>query len=181
MTAKTEGLSPVLRRQHPVAARARTPHRASDHGSEAFPDAVPSLPSGEKQCPLAHPSANTTAAVNPLLDHLAPLPRQSPLEGRGAARSTSPGPRPSGPPAMTAFKPVESALVDDVDVVEHEPTDATRRLLRLMRTGAIDETIARELGVSIRTVHRRITRLQNLLGARSRFQLGVVACERGWV
>jgi len=85
---------------------------------------------------------------------------------------------------MTAFKPVESTLApdaEDVDVVEREPTDATRHLLRLMRTGAIDETIARELRVSLRTVHRRITRLQNLLGARSRFELGVVACERGWV
>jgi DNA-binding NarL/FixJ family response regulator len=85
---------------------------------------------------------------------------------------------------MTAFKPVGLAMspaVEDVDAVEREPTDATRHLLRLMRTGAIDETIARELGVSLRTVHRRITRLQNLLGARSRFQLGVIACERGWV
>jgi len=71
--------------------------------------------------------------------------------------------------------------VEDGESVDREPTDATRSLLRLMRTGAIDETIARELGVSLRTVHRRITRLQHLLGARSRFQLGVVACERGWV
>lgn len=74
-----------------------------------------------------------------------------------------------------------SSVVEDMDAVELEPTAATRHLLRLMRTGAIDETIARELGVSLRTVHRRITRLQNLLGARSRFQLGVIACERGWV
>lgn len=75
--------------------------------------------------------------------------------------------------------PVEEDV--DADVVDIEPTPATQRLLRLMRTGAIDETIARELGVSLRTVHRRITRLQNLLGVRSRFQLGVTACERGWV
>ncbi len=67
------------------------------------------------------------------------------------------------------------------EAVNLEPTPATRRLLRLMRTGAIDETIARELGVSLRTVHRRITHLQNLLGARSRFQLGVIASELGWV
>lgn len=74
-----------------------------------------------------------------------------------------------------------SSVLEDAEDVELEPTAATRRLLRLMRTGAIDETIARELGISLRTVHRRITRLQNLLGARSRFQLGVIACERGWV
>jgi DNA-binding NarL/FixJ family response regulator len=85
---------------------------------------------------------------------------------------------------MTTFRPAELTMppgVDDMDAVDREPTAATRRLLRLMRTGAIDETIARELGISLRTVHRRITRLQNLLGVRSRFQLGVIACERGWV
>lgn len=74
-----------------------------------------------------------------------------------------------------------SAVEEDADEAGLEPTDATRRLLLLMRTGAIDEAIARELGVSLRTVHRRITRLQDLLGVRSRFQLGVIACERGWV
>lgn len=93
----------------------------------------------------------------------------------------------TGPRAMTAFRPAGLTMshvvedVDAMDAVDLEPTVATQRLLRLMRTGAIDETIARELGVSLRTVHRRITRLQNLLGARSRFQLGVIACERGWV
>ncbi|MEV8438006.1 LuxR C-terminal-related transcriptional regulator [Actinosynnema sp. NPDC051121] len=85
---------------------------------------------------------------------------------------------------MTTFEPTGSTMspvVEHLGSVELEPTAGTRRLLRLMRTGAIDETIARELGVSLRTVHRRITRLQNLLGARSRFELGVIACERGWV
>ncbi|QQQ73954.1 hypothetical protein IOD16_22245 [Saccharothrix sp. 6-C] len=78
-------------------------------------------------------------------------------------------------------RPTMSAAGRDVGEVDLEPTDETRRLLLLMRTGAIDEAIARELGVSLRTLHRRITRLQNLLGVRSRFQLGVIACERGWV
>lgn len=85
---------------------------------------------------------------------------------------------------MTTFKPAGLTMApdaEDLDAVDREPTAATRSLLRLMRTGAIDETIARELGISLRTVHRRITRLQNLLGVRSRFQLGVIACERGWV
>ncbi|WP_158852927.1 LuxR C-terminal-related transcriptional regulator [Saccharothrix deserti] len=85
---------------------------------------------------------------------------------------------------MTTFEPAGSTMspvAEDVDAVDLEPTAATLRLLQLMRTGAIDETIARELGVSLRTVHRRITRLQNLLGVCSRFQLGVIACERGWV
>lgn len=82
---------------------------------------------------------------------------------------------------MTTFEPAELTMSPVVADVDLEPTAETRHLLRLMRTGAIDEAIARELGVSPRTVHRRITRLQSLLGARSRFQLGVIACERGWV
>lgn len=62
-----------------------------------------------------------------------------------------------------------------------EPTEETRQLLALMRTGATDRAIARELGVSERTVHRRIARLQTLLGAHSRFQLGVFAASRKWL
>ncbi|NUS62020.1 MAG: AsnC family transcriptional regulator [Saccharothrix sp.] len=50
-----------------------------------------------------------------------------------------------------------------------------------MRTGATDRAIARELGVSERTVHRRIARLQALLGAHSRFQLGVFVAARKWL
>ncbi|MFI6060373.1 hypothetical protein [Streptomyces sp. NPDC051286] len=38
-----------------------------------------------------------------------------------------------------------------------------------------------ELGVSERTVARRIARLQEVLGAQTRFQLGVQAGRRGWL
>ncbi|MDG9674589.1 LuxR C-terminal-related transcriptional regulator [Micromonospora sp. DH14] len=62
-----------------------------------------------------------------------------------------------------------------------EPTAATQRLLALLTAGLTDEAIARDLGVSNRTVHRRVSRLQELLGARSRFQLGVQASRRGWL
>jgi DNA-binding CsgD family transcriptional regulator len=65
--------------------------------------------------------------------------------------------------------------------VGKEPTVATRRLLRLMRTGATDRAIARELDVSLRTLNRRIARLQSLLGVQSRFQLGVLAAELRWL
>ncbi|WP_086664983.1 LuxR C-terminal-related transcriptional regulator [Lentzea kentuckyensis] len=65
--------------------------------------------------------------------------------------------------------------------VGKEPTVATRRLLRLMRTGATDRAIARELDVSLRTLNRRIARLQSLLGVQSRFQLGVLAAELEWL
>ncbi|SDF39101.1 regulatory protein, luxR family [Lentzea fradiae] len=62
-----------------------------------------------------------------------------------------------------------------------EPTPATRQLLRLMCTGATDRAIARELDVSLRTLNRRIARLQSLLGVQSRFQLGVLAAELQWL
>jgi DNA-binding CsgD family transcriptional regulator len=65
--------------------------------------------------------------------------------------------------------------------VGKEPTVATRRLLRLMRTGVTDRTIARELDVSLRTLNRRIARLQLMLGVQSRFQLGVLAAELEWL
>jgi DNA-binding NarL/FixJ family response regulator len=70
---------------------------------------------------------------------------------------------------------------DHTVVVGKEPTAATQRLLTLMRTGATDRAIARELGVSLRTLHRRIARLQSLLGVQSRFQLGVLAAELDWL
>ncbi|GAB3332790.1 LuxR C-terminal-related transcriptional regulator [Micromonospora halotolerans] len=61
------------------------------------------------------------------------------------------------------------------------PSESNRHLLTLLGAGLTDETIARELGVSERTVTRRIAALQKSLGARSRFQLGVQAARRGWL
>ncbi|MCG8927103.1 MULTISPECIES: LuxR C-terminal-related transcriptional regulator [Lentzea] len=68
-----------------------------------------------------------------------------------------------------------------VAAVGKEPTTATQHLLGLMRTGATDRAIARELDVSLRTLNRRISRLQSLLGVQSRFQLGVLAAELDWL
>lgn len=62
-----------------------------------------------------------------------------------------------------------------------EPTEATQQLLGLMVAGLTDEGIARALGVSTRTVARRILRLQEILGAQGRFQLGAQAVRRGWL
>lgn len=63
--------------------------------------------------------------------------------------------------------------------------DGARRtavpLLALMAGGAVDEQIARALGVSVRTVRRRIATLLAELGADSRFQAGAEAVRRGWI
>jgi DNA-binding CsgD family transcriptional regulator len=64
---------------------------------------------------------------------------------------------------------------------EQGPSDETRKLLALLGAGLTDASIARELGVSERTVTRRIMALQDALAARSRFQLGVQAARRGWL
>lgn len=57
-----------------------------------------------------------------------------------------------------------------------------RRLLLLQLTrGAKDEQIARTLGISLRTVRRRVAEIMAELGAESRFQAGVEAVRRGWV
>lgn len=55
------------------------------------------------------------------------------------------------------------------------------RLLALLTAGLTDEAIARQLGISIRTVRRRIRRMMDHLGAVSRFQAGLQAAKRGWL
>ncbi|OLF05619.1 transcriptional regulator TrmB [Actinophytocola xinjiangensis] len=59
------------------------------------------------------------------------------------------------------------------------PPDAG--LLALLAAGAKDETIARELGISSRTVTRRVGELLDELGARTRFQAGVFAQRENWL
>jgi DNA-binding NarL/FixJ family response regulator len=54
-------------------------------------------------------------------------------------------------------------------------------LLRQLSRGAKDEQIARSLGVSLRTVRRRMADLFEELGVESRFQAGVEAVRRGWI
>ncbi|MFF8959990.1 LuxR family transcriptional regulator [Streptomyces sp. NPDC014894] len=58
---------------------------------------------------------------------------------------------------------------------------ADRRLLWLLAGGAGDEVIARELGVSRRTLYRRLQILMARLGAGNRFQLALQARRNGWL
>jgi len=55
--------------------------------------------------------------------------------------------------------------------------EADLRLLRLMALGLKDESIARYLGCSLRTVRRRIARLMEAYGAQTRFQLGAAVAR----
>jgi hypothetical protein len=56
-----------------------------------------------------------------------------------------------------------------------------RLLLDQLAGGAKDEQIARALGLSLRTVRRRVADILNELGVDSRFQAGVEAVRRGWI
>ncbi|MCX4531512.1 helix-turn-helix domain-containing protein [Streptomyces sp. NBC_00841] len=56
-----------------------------------------------------------------------------------------------------------------------------RRLLSLLLAGYTDQTIASQLGVSKRTVHRRVQRLLALAGVQTRLQLGWQAARRDWL
>ncbi|MEU6133906.1 helix-turn-helix transcriptional regulator [Nocardioides sp. NPDC047086] len=61
------------------------------------------------------------------------------------------------------------------------PNAERRLLLAELASGAQDEQIARRLGVSLRTVRRRVAELLEELGATSRFEAGVEAARRAWL
>ena len=73
-----------------------------------------------------------------------------------------------------------AAPVAELDRGEARP-DLRRLLLLQLADGAKDEQIARTLGLSLRTVRRRIADLLIELGVDSRFQAGVEAVRRGWL
>lgn len=78
------------------------------------------------------------------------------------------------------------ALWDSAAAVPHlESGDARPDLRRLLLTqlaaGVKDEQIARTLGMSLRTVRRRIHGLMIDLGVDTRFAAGVEAVRRGWL
>ncbi|WUI04115.1 helix-turn-helix transcriptional regulator [Spirillospora sp. NBC_00431] len=65
---------------------------------------------------------------------------------------------------------------------EHgELSDREKELLRLLAEGCTDAAIAVRLDVSVRTVRRGMAAIMSRLGARSRFQAGIKAADRGWL
>lgn len=79
----------------------------------------------------------------------------------------------------TQFGPTVEALSQAESA---PPLDARdRQILSLLTVGASDQVVARQVGVSLRTVERRVRYLMEHLGAATRFQAGVQAVRRGWV
>jgi len=67
------------------------------------------------------------------------------------------------------------------DVLDDANPSPDPDLLTLLMAGLKDEAVARQLGVSLRTVHRRTSVLMAELDARTRFQAGLLAGRRGWL
>ena len=62
---------------------------------------------------------------------------------------------------------------------EGAPDPAEQELMRLLALGLKDESIARYLQCSLRTVRRRVAALMDRHGVQTRFQLGVAASRAG--
>jgi DNA-binding NarL/FixJ family response regulator len=58
---------------------------------------------------------------------------------------------------------------------------AEAEVLHCLADGMTDDSIARQLGICSRTVGRHVTRMMDVLGARSRFELGLRARQAGWL
>lgn len=71
--------------------------------------------------------------------------------------------------------------VPGLDTGDTDDLGERRLLLHQLARGAKDEQIARALGISLRTVRRRVADIMEELGATSRFQAGVEAVRRDWV
>lgn len=65
----------------------------------------------------------------------------------------------------------------DADRIE----DVDARILVLLLAGLTDQAIGGQLGMSLRTVQRRVSGLMDRARVVTRFQLGHEACRRGWV
>ncbi|MGW1075177.1 LuxR family transcriptional regulator [Streptomyces sp. NPDC002537] len=60
------------------------------------------------------------------------------------------------------------------------PDAVDLEVLSLLLIGLTDTSVARQLGLGLRTVQRRVKRLMELAGVTTRLQLGRHAAERGW-
>lgn len=64
---------------------------------------------------------------------------------------------------------------------ETEPTAADLLMLGMLTAGLPDERIAQRMGISLRTMQRRLSDLLYRLGATTRFQAGIRAATLGWI
>lgn len=60
-------------------------------------------------------------------------------------------------------------------------TGQERQMLKLLARGMTDEAAAKQLSIGVRTARRMMSSLMQRLGARSRFEAGVLAERHGWL
>jgi DNA-binding CsgD family transcriptional regulator len=77
--------------------------------------------------------------------------------------------------------PLRDPILADQALPLDTLTAMEKALVDMLAAGMKDEAIARQLGVSVRTLRRRISDLQGRLSAAGRFQAGVQAARRGWL
>lgn len=82
---------------------------------------------------------------------------------------------------VQAFVALFDRLWAAASLVDESVDSGSERLIDLMQAGLKDEAIARALGVSLRTVRRRIAALMDECDVDTRFQLAVKLTERGVV
>jgi DNA-binding CsgD family transcriptional regulator len=59
--------------------------------------------------------------------------------------------------------------------------ESVREILAMLGSGVTDDVAAKQLGISPRTVRRRVAAVLDLLGASSRFEAGAKAVQAGWL
>ncbi|WP_034267944.1 hypothetical protein [Actinospica robiniae] len=69
----------------------------------------------------------------------------------------------------------------DAASADSAPTTLDLRILSLLLVGSTDAAIAKQLGLGLRTVQRRVAHMMELAGVTTRLQLGWQAHERGWL
>ena len=70
---------------------------------------------------------------------------------------------------------------DPPTAVVAAPSAQERTIVGLLAQGYTDEVVARRIELPRRTYRRRVSSLMEKLGARSRFQAGVLAAQAGWL
>jgi DNA-binding NarL/FixJ family response regulator len=77
--------------------------------------------------------------------------------------------------------PVRLAAEGPERAADCAPTTLDLRILSLLLVGSTDAAIAKQLGLGLRTVQRRVAHLMELAGVTTRLQLGWQAHQRGWL
>lgn len=70
---------------------------------------------------------------------------------------------------------------EDLAGAAGHPTQEDLHIAGLLALGLKDEAVVKRLAISHRTYRRRVRHLMDKLGARSRFEAGVLAERAGWV